>query len=352
MGKLGLFLIVGIGILAFELIVFLHFAFTPLKTQPQEGQTVLIYKGEKPPTVVSNLITMGVIGDGSKMLWLGKLTRGWKNLKTGEYLVSASMRPIEIFRVFTSGVSVSHPLTIREGENIYEIAQDLEKQGLALKKEWVSLCKDKKFIESLGLHSSLEGYLFPDTYFLTRTMTLEEMARPMVKKFLSFWTPEFNARLSELHMTRHQVVTLASIIEKETGAPLERPLISSVFYNRLNRKIRLQSDPTTIYGMWEKFRGNLTRNDLGVENHYNTYKISGLPVGPIGNPGREALLAALYPASSDYLYFVSKNEGTHEFTKNFSEHQKAVRKYQLDPKAREGKSWRNLSKNLRPIPPR
>src|SRR6185312_975952 len=134
------------------------------------------------------------------------------------------------------------------------------------------------------------------------------------------------------------------IIEKETGAPQERPMISSVFHNRLRKRMKLQSDPTTIYGIWKRYDGNIHKSDLSTQNPYNTYFVPALPVGPISNPGREAIRAALNPATSDYLYFVSHNDGTHEFSTTYENHTKAVKKFQLDAKARAGKSWRDLYK--------
>jgi UPF0755 protein len=170
------------------------------------------------------------------------------------------------------------------------------------------------------------------------------MIRQMVRHFQSIWTEEKETRAKALGFTRHQLITLASMVEKETGAPQERPIISSVFHNRLRKKMKLQSDPTTIYGIWERYDGNIHRADLLSETPYNTYTIPALPIGPIGNPGKEAIEAALHPAQTDYLFFVSHNDGTHEFTRSIEEHNKAVTKFQLDPKARAGKSWRDLVK--------
>ena len=150
----------------------------------------------------------------------------------------------------------------------------------------------------------------------------------MVRRFQEVFTPAWEERARERKMTVHQVVTLASIIEKETGAPAERPVISSVFHNRLQKDMRLASDPTVIYGI-KDFNGNLTRKDLTTPTPYNTYKIKGLPPGPIANPGADAIQAALYPADTDFLFFVSKRDGTHHFSKTYPEHEKAVRKYQL-----------------------
>jgi UPF0755 protein len=281
-------------------------------------------------------------------MMLGRVSRLWKRVKAGEYKFTPQMTPLEVFRVLTSGVSVLHPLTVREGENMYQIAQDLEQMGLSKKMTFISLCKNPKFISSVGLKDprikTLEGFLFPETYFLNKTMSTEDIIRGMVRKFTAVWGQEQDSRAKALGMTQYDVITLASMIEKETGAPQERPMISSVFHNRLQKKMRLQSDPTTIYGIWEHYDGNLHKSDLSTQNDYNTYYVPALPAGPISNPGREAIHAALYPAQSNFLYFVSHNDGTHEFTATYGDHLSAVRKFQLDPKAREGKSWRDLYK--------
>jgi UPF0755 protein len=256
------------------------------------------------------------------------------------------MSPIEIFSTLTSGISAAHPITVREGENFYEIANDLEAKGLASAEHFVRLCKDPQFIASLGIFKeklppTLEGYFFPDTYFFNRTLTDSDMIKQMVRHFLVFWTPQIDARAKLLQMTQHEVLTLASIIEKETGVPDERPIISSVFHNRLKKRMKLQSDPTTIYGMWERYEGKIHRSDLLEKNSYNTYSVKALPIGPIGNPGKEAIEAALNPANTNYFYFVSHNDGTHQFSTTIEEHNQAVRRFQIDPKAREGKSWRD-----------
>ncbi len=289
----------------------------------------------------------GIVSSSLRFWWLGRLTRQWGNIKAGEYKVSASQPPLQIFQIITSGISVTRPLTIPEGENLYEVAQIVETHGVIPAQNFLSLCKDPKFIATLGFSppapSNLEGYIFPDTYFFNRSTPAEEMIRTMVKRFFEAWGQEEEFRAQELGFTRQQAITLASMIEKETGAQEERPMISSVFHNRLKKRMRLQSDPTTIYGIWERYQGNLRKTDLLEKTPYNTYTIPALPAGPISNPGREAIRAALFPAESDYLFFVSHNDGTHEFTTTFGDHSKAVQKFQLDRKAREGKSWRNLN---------
>jgi len=193
------------------------------------------------------------------------------------------------------------------------------------------LAKDRAFIESLGIAAdSLEGYLYPDTYRFPRPTAVKDVIKAMVDRLGQVMTPEWQARAKDLHMTLHEVLTLASVIEKETGAGGERAQISSVFHNRLKKKIPLQSDPTVIYGL-PQFDGNLRKKDLSHPNPYNTYRWAGLPPGPIANPGAEAIRAALYPVPTPYLYFVSKNDGTHHFSATLVEHNKAVEKYQKQP---------------------
>lgn len=341
----GALLLIGTPIIQCGKLAF--FAYMP---KDRNGQELIIEvtPGQSPAVLAENLASNGIIRDSKTFIFLGRLTRKWAKIKVGEYRVSAAMTPMEIFAVVTSGISVAYRVTVMEGKNLFQIADILENLKLAKREEIIALCRDQTFIKSLGFTDSniptLEGYLFPETYFFNRSMGAKEMLKQMVSRFMANWTEEMESKAKALGFSRHQVVTLASIIEKETGAPEERPLISSVFHNRLKKRMRLQSDPTTIYGIWETFNGNLKRTDLQKATDYNTYRISGLPVGPIANPGREALAAALAPAKSDYLFFVSRNDGTHVFTTTLSDHENAVKRFQLDPSARSGKSWRDLNK--------
>jgi UPF0755 protein len=175
---------------------------------------------------------------------------------------------------------------------------------------------------------TFEGYLFPDTYLFPKDTTSEEIISTMVKRFRSVFKPEWKNRAEALGFSIHQVVTLASIVEKETGVASERPVISSVFHNRLKRKMRLESDPTVIYGI-KDFDGNITKKHLAEPTPYNTYVIRGLPPGPIANAGVGAFEAVLFPADTKFLYFVSKKDTTHQFSTNIKDHNRAVRKYQL-----------------------
>ncbi len=342
-------LVLAVGIPGGRLV---QFALTPASTTSDATIELLVTQGKRPAEIAMELESAGVISDSQSLLLLGRVLRQWPLLKRGEYRLHARMNPLEIFNALKSGVSIRHSVTIREGQNMYEVAAALERAGIASSKTVLELCRDEGFLRKLGLPepvpTSLEGYLFPDTYQFSRSDSPETVLRTMVRRYREVWTQvrsRYSLQISSLGLNEHQLITLASIIEKETGAPAERPLISSVFHNRLKKRMRLQSDPTTIYGIWEHYAGNIRKQDLRTPTPYNTYTVPALPIGPISNPGRLAIEAAVMPATSDYLFFVSQNDGTHVFTRSYGEHTQAVRKFQLDPKAREGKSWRDLRKN-------
>ena len=205
------------------------------------------------------------------------------------------------------------------------------------KQQFLSLANDPALLEQYGVTGpSLEGYLYPDTYHLARGISASTAIDTMVNRFWEVVSP-LRKRAEDVGMKMEDVIILASIVEKETGLAEERPTIASVFLNRLKRGMRLESDPTVIYGL-KDFDGNLTREDLMKATHYNTYIIRGLPPGPIANPGLEAIKAVLFPAKTDYLYFVSKNDGSHHFSRTLSEHNKAVQIYQKGGRKRRGKT--------------
>jgi UPF0755 protein len=270
-------------------------------------------------------------------------------VKVGEYSLNQSMSPDQIISMLTSGKSLARSITIAEGLNIFDIAAEFEKEKICTQKEFLEIVEDKDFIKSLLGEElpSLEGYLFPETYKYTKYEGPKVIISSMVKRFLIVWNEQLAGEIGKLNWSRNQVVTLASIVEKETGAAFERPLISSVFHNRITKKMRLQTDPTVLYGMALRDRKmpiNITRADLQTPTPYNTYTIDSLPPAPIANPGKEALLAVLNPATSNFLFFVSQNNGTHVFSETLQQHNKAVQQYQLNAKARENKSWRDLQK--------
>ena len=280
---------------------------------------------------------------------MGRISGYTTKIRTGEYALHGGMKPIEILRVISSGKSVTYPITFPEGYNMFEMAELAEKKGIATAKQFLAYCHDSQFIKTiLGDNvETLEGYLFPETYQVTRSEGARGLIKLMVRRFLQVYGEV--AHLAPTNgFTRHQWVILASIIEKETGYEKERGLISSVFHNRLKKNMRLQTDPTVIYGKMMQTGApvkNITKKDLRTKNSYNTYTFRGLPKGPISNPGRAALLSAFQPDDTEFLYFVSRNDGTSKFSETLKEHNSAVRKYQLNRNNRVGKSWRDLDQD-------
>ncbi len=345
-------LITGIGaLLGLGIAVFLFiFAQSPLMSGSSKTVEFDLVKGMRPYEIATALENLGLVQNRHAFYWLGKITHGWSGLKAADYELSTQLSPLDILKVLRSGIGIQHPLLVKEGDNIYQVANSIEATGLATHAEVVKLLKNRELIQQFGLSAelatpSLEGYLFPNTYFYNKHDSAVSLIKKMVDAFLKSWTPENEARAQELGLSRYQVITLASIIEKETGADFERPLISSVFHNRLRTRMRLQSDPTTIYGMWDRYDGNIHKQDLLTPSAYNTYTLPALPLGPISNPNPASVKAALFPAQSEFFYFVSNNDGTHRFSKTYDEHRRSVKTTQLDPKAREGKSWRNLNQH-------
>lgn len=259
---------------------------------------------------------------------LGKFQDAERKIKPGEYDLHTAMRPVEILNTIVSGRVIQYSVTVQEGLTAQQISKVLGETGIVKGADVARLVADSAFIKSLGIEApTLEGYLFPDTYYFPKRAKAEEVVRAMVSRLRQVFTPEFRAQSAALQLTEVQVLTLASIIEKETGQDAERPLISAVFHNRLRKGLHLQSDPTVIYGI-PNFNGNLTRADLARPTPFNTYTNPKLPPGPIANPGVKSIQAALNPAPVDYLYFVSKNDGTHQFSATIGEHNQAVEKYQ------------------------
>ena len=255
-------------------------------------------------------------------------------LKAGYYEFLPGMTLRQVADKIRRGEVKYFPLAIIEGWTLEDITRALNEQpflkGTDVVDRFRALCHDRAFIELLGFSGvdSLEGYLFPDTYHITHAYTAEEIIRQLVARFHEVFTSTNEERAKAVGLTVHQVVTLASIVEKETGKSEERPLIASVFLNRLKLGMPLQSDPTVIYGL-PHFDGNLHKGDLSNPHRYNTYVHAGLPPGPIASPGQASLEAVLAPAQTDYLYFVAKGDGSHEFTRTLAEHLRAVMQYQL-----------------------
>jgi UPF0755 protein len=249
-------------------------------------------------------------------------------LQVGEFAVSAAMTPREILDKLVTGQVVTYEVVIPEGFTQVMIADRLAESGLVDRDAFLTLARDPATARALGVEGTmLEGYLFPETYRLPKGLSARAVADILVGQFLAVWE-EIEPIATQQGLSMREVVTLASIVEKETGVPEERPLIAAVFLNRIEKRMRLETDPTVIYGIPD-FDGNLRRRDLeDASNPYNTYRIRGLPPGPIASPGRDSLRAVIEPADSAFLFFVSRNDGTHIFSKTYREHVNAVNRYQ------------------------
>jgi len=303
--------------------------------QPGSGQqlAVEIPKGAGPQAVARVLAEHKVIDDPTTFIrYVRYYKRAAGKLKAGELAFRDNMTPEEVLKVLLDGTPITHKITIPEGLRIDEWAKIFEGAGLAGAAEFEKKARQPDFVKSLGLPGdSLEGFLFPETYHFRKQTPVETLLKTMVAGYKKAFTPEFRKRAKELNLTELEIVTLASIIEKETGAAHERPLISGVFHNRLRDNWRLDTDPTVIYAVLlsrGKFNGNLTLEDLRIDHPYNTYRHKGLPPGPNCSPGKEAIQAALFPKKTKHFFFVSKNDGTHHFCPTLKCHYAAVRRYQ------------------------
>ncbi|NTV12740.1 MAG: endolytic transglycosylase MltG [Desulfobulbaceae bacterium] len=307
------------------------YAYAPGPGLAAPEESVIIPANSSFSTIEKTLSEAGVLRADLRFRLLAKLMGVNKALHPGEYRFRDRATPYQILRQLYRGSLIKHPLTIPEGANLKQIGTLLIKEKWTSEAEFRAAVTDPKLIAELGLkYPNLEGYLFPDTYFLERgVFNLHAFLTSMVaqtRKILA--ATGATTGLPAYGLNAHQVLTLASIVEKETGLAAERPLIARVFLNRLRDHMKLQTDPTVIYGL-TAFTGNLTKKDLQTPSPYNTYLIPGLPPGPIANPGRAAIEAVMAPApNGDYYYFVSKNDGSHYFSRSLAEHNRAVSKYQ------------------------
>ena len=291
---------------------------------PASQTFVLLRPGYGTRRIARELKNAGVIHSADAfVLWHSFYRK--RSLKAGEYLFNKTADARDIHDRLVRGDIYVHTVVIPEGFNMFDIAQTIEDAGLGSGKEFLQVAKsDTSLVSDLAPEAkSLEGFLFPNTYEFTRTESMHEMAGAMVK--------QFRQTATQIGLTAdvQQTVTMASIIEKETSAPEERPLVASVYYNRLSKKIALQADPSVIYGelLQGTYTGALHHQDIQTDSSYNTYRHPGLPPGPIANPGKTSLEAALRPATSDYFYFVSNGNGHHNFARSLEEHNRNVAKF-------------------------
>ena len=304
-------------------------------SQPGSGKTiaVLIPKGAGPLKTAQVLEEHRVISDATSFYrYVRYYRRSAGKLKAGELAFKDNLTPGQVLKVLINGTPITHKITIPEGLRIDEVAMLFEAADLANAKEFEKKAWDPVFAKSLGLSgTSLEGFLHPETYHFRKQTPVEKIIENMVQSYRQVYTDEWQKQAKEMNLSELEVVTLASIIEKETGAAHERPLIGGVFHNRLRQNWRMDTDPTVIYAVLlsrGSFNGNLTLEDLKIDHPYNTYRHKGLPPGPICNPGTEAIRAALYPKKTKHMFFVSKNDGTHHFCPTLKCHYRAVARYQ------------------------
>ncbi len=288
-----------------------------LPIKPEGQKFVLLKPGWSTKRIANELEANGVIRSARALLLYHYIVKP-RSLKAGEYKFEDSASALQVHDRLTRGDIFVHQVTIPEGFNMFEIGAAVEAAGLGKQQEFVEQAKRQvALIRELDPDAkSLEGYLFPDTYGFTRTQSMEDIIGIMVRRFKQ------EARAIGLNSDVHRVVTLAAIVEKETAAPEERPLVASVYLNRLQRRMALDADPSVIYAalLAGRYQGTIHQSDLQYDSPYNTYKYPGLPPGPIANPGRASLEAAMHPAQSDYLYFVSDNNGHHRFARTLDEH--------------------------------
>lgn len=299
-----------------------------------QSQVFEVKSGMTLKQVAQKLSQQGLIRSASAFQAIAFIQEKQKQVMVGEFELSPSMQPTKILGRLTSGKTVLYPITIPEGYRITEIAELLHSKGLADRETVIRETRNKSLIQSLDIPTdSLEGYLFPETYHFSKRTPESKIVQKMVDTFKKqVFNPQILKSAKEGSLSWHEIITLASLIEKETGLDSERKIISSVFYNRLRKNMRLQTDPTVIYAI-EKFDGNIRKRDLKIDSPYNTYRYKGLPPGPIANPGLKSILAAISPNESNHLYFVSRQDGSHHFSSTLIEHNRAVQKYQLKKRA-------------------
>jgi UPF0755 protein len=318
----------GLLALIWIIVGLLYFQASRPMSDNTEFQVFEVVPGMTLKRVSQELSRQNLIRSASAFQAIALIQDKQKLIMVGEYNVSPSMLPADILQRITSGKTVLHPVTIPEGYRITEIADLLVKQDLADKENFLQQTKNMKLVTGISA-DSLEGYLFPETYHFGKFTAEATIVKKMVETFKErALKHEFLNRAKEMGFSYHEIITLASLIEKETGKDSERKQISSVFHNRLKKNMRLQTDPTVIYAI-ENFDGNIRKRDLKIDSPYNTYRYKGLPPGPIASPGLKSIVAALYPAKTANLYFVSRQDGSHHFSKTLNEHNRAVQKYQL-----------------------
>jgi len=301
-------------------------------TSDHDERIIVIPRGTGPQSLSALLVEEGVVTDADRFAYFLRYREATPKLRAGEFRFWTDQTPDEVLSILLHAPEVTYSVTIPPGLRLREMGERVEAASRGTADEYVRLAEDADFIASLGLSieplpPNLEGLLVPETYSFGKDAGTEEVLRAQAARFNELWTPDRVARAAEIGLTPYEVTTLASVVEKETAAPTERPLIAGVFHNRLRKGMRLESDPTIIYGL-QGYDGNIRRSDIRRPHPWNTYVITGLPPTPIAGPGVEAIDAVLHPDETRALFFVSRNDGTHHFSETYREHARMVDKYQ------------------------
>lgn len=297
--------------------------------------TVTVEAGSSTASVALMLREKGVVRSALAFRLLARVMGADGKLQTGEYQFEPGIYAWDAITSLVRGSVVYYSLTVREGLSVEQIASLVEERGFGQKREFLEVCRDASLAPDLvpkealaGTRYPLEGYLFPDTYYIRKGMTEREIAQMMLKRFSQVFTKDLQNKAKDVGLAPHQVATLASIVEREAYVPEERPVIAAVYLNRVRIGMKLDADPTVTYAIGKEAGYAPLLKDLEFDSPYNTYKNPGLPPGPIGNFGEASLKAVLSPASVDYLYFVAKKDGSHAFAHTLSEHNANVATYQ------------------------
>jgi UPF0755 protein len=330
-------IIVVVSFFAFILALLLFTFFSPNYYYDEKPIVIDVPKGATLTQVIDSLYEKKVISNKTNMKIASFIYGSDKKIKAGRYYIPNGLNYFRLIDLLTGKMHNGQiSVTIPEGIWQFDLASILKKKLGIDSTRVIELSRSKSFIYSLGLNTNnLEGYLLPETYYFYPHSTAEEILRKLKNEMDRVFTPKIEKRMKELKMTRHQILTLASIIEAESNIFSEYKIISSVYHNRLRRGMALQADPTVQYLIRERKKKKVYWKDLDINSRYNTYKHPGLPPGPINNPGKDAIMAALYPDRNNYLYFVADGTGGHTYSKSFTEHSENVTRY---------REWRNNQK--------
>jgi len=320
--------------IALTMLIHFYVALFVPPSREKAWREIQVTEGMSFKAIAAALQKEGIIRYRGYFEIIGRVQGITRKVRTGYYGLGSHMSLWEVLDALRKGKVIEYEVVIPEGYNLYQIGWTLTGTPLISSdpNDFIKAATNKDLARSLGIEADrLEGYLFPDTYFLPKGITVQDIAKRMVQRYKDVFTDSLQKRAQELGFTEHEIITLASIVEKEAKVDSERKLIAAVYHNRLKKGMRLQADPTAVYGL-RAWITKVSAQDLKRKSPYNTYLHRGLPPGPIANPGRGAILATLYPEDVDYLFFVAQGDGSHYFSKDYGEHGKAIGRYRANQK--------------------